>query len=394
MLFFLLAFFILITLVVITRYDILIYAHAASLPFFLKIPGLNGYYVTPLFILSVVILLRNLNISATKESQSVIKSRISLAVILFFFSLLVSFVANPSIYAFISAIPRIVIVASGFIIGDYLGKMRKLDNYLEVYTSATAILSLMTITEITSNLGMNKNHLGLMLAISSIVSLTKFNKIHHRFLFAPLSVVALMYTGSRSAILGFACVACIHLFLKSTKSLPKKITFFGLFPIVISVLFAKIDFPYKERLLDFTPDLNTSGGYSVFARIQLYKQAWEEFKRHKIFGNGIGGVTLDSFYQTSDAHNFLLQALGEGGLLLGTSTLILVIGTCIYLIQTRALNSSSGVLAFYLWISIVTHGILDVMWVMGRANLFWVVFGVVVRERFSKKSRINGSEVS
>lgn len=371
----------------INRFDFLIYTHAASIPFFIVIPGVSGYFVTPLFVLTGLILITHLLRIPGTEDKSILDRKFQWSIRIYLFGVLVTFIGNPSTYALISAAPRLMIVVSGIIVGSYIARTNKVEKYLELFTLSTFILSLLSLTRTTAYFDMNKNHLGLIFAMAAIVSILNLDhKIKNR-IFVPFFVVALISTGSRSSILGLALCITLLLFFKSKTSILKRMILFLLLPTTVSIIFINVNFPFKERLLDFTPNMNTSGGYSIFVRIELYKQAWDQFNEHRVLGNGLGGVTLDTFYRTPDAHNFLLQALGEGGLVLGLATLVLLLNPIRYFASLREPMAKYQSVTFYLWVIVFTHGLLDVFWVMGRTNLFWVALGVLVSQRSTPEIR-------
>ncbi len=360
--------------------DLLIKVHAASIPFFIVIPGVTDYYVTPLFVLTGLILITEFLVRSVKVNDYAEKTRLPPSIKLFLFAIILTFAFNPSNHALIAVTPRVMIIVSGFTIGNYLVRSSKVSEYFEIFTYSTSILGIASIVGLTSYLKMNKNHLGLIFAIAIICSIHFIESKLNKVLIIMALTVSLVNTGSRSAMLGLAICMLLKLLFRGNYFSIRKLIYSMLLILASWTIFATVNFPFKQRLFEFTPDLNTSGGYSIFARLQIYKQAWDQFNQHRIFGNGLGGLVLDNFYKTQDAHNLFLQALGEGGIVLGLSTFLLVASPIRYFLKPSFLINRNQVITFYLWILVLVHGFVDVFWVMGRTNLFWIAFGVLTSQ--------------
>lgn len=123
---------------------------------------------------------------------------------------------------------------------------------------------------------------------------------------------ALILTLSRGGILALLIALCI-LFPRTLK--PK--FFIPFFLILFSVSLVVILNPLTYVIIDRISSLETS--FSVFSRINYYKDVWRAFLEHPFTGVGFGNL---SYYSTfilgpdlsPSAHNIILGALGELGI--------------------------------------------------------------------------------
>ena len=83
----------------------------------------------------------------------------------------------------------------------------------------------------------------------------------------------------------------------------------------VSVIFLS----FKDKIIELLSKLLETG-FSLNGRGELYKQAWEAFLRHPLFGDGWffitnqGDVSANSFAPQFKVHNILLQLLGSTGI--------------------------------------------------------------------------------
>jgi len=205
------------------------------------------------------------------------------------------------------------------------------------------------------------------------------------FLFCgALSLVALLYNGTRGAWLAVGGVILFYILLNLQKQPRKVLWGLTIFLIILSILLVIPDF--RTRLLsinNFTTDL------SIKERFAMWQSAWHMFVDHPLTGIGPGNFNLlyktkyilaeatsDRFYH---AHNNFLHFLAETGML-GFSAFVWLICSIMtstlraYLTQ----NNLCGFIAFLITASLMLQGFTQ--YTFGDSaviRMYWFVLGIM-----------------
>lgn len=150
-----------------------------------------------------------------------------------------------------------------------------------------------------------------------------------------------------------------------------------------------------------------SGGQTVSAdgayRLAFWRQAFAAFRDHPATGAGYGRILTSTKSSSSTAysplaHNGFLQALGEGGLLLGVPMALALLGA-VYVLLRALLRARSGVpfAASVAGLGLLAHGLVDTDWTYAAdAVALAVCVGIAgaarwhetPRERIPRSSRV------
>lgn len=129
----------------------------------------------------------------------------------------------------------------------------------------------------------------------------------------------------------------------------------------------------SSRAINKFINLSASGDIDN-GRSIIYDKAIEGFLQNPFFGNG-----LDCFYQNTGEvypHNFILQILYDGGILLFIILFIPIIKRIIYYL-TSMKSSHYGMLSFLLIAGIIGAWFSEDLW---RLPLLWISFGVLLTD--------------
>lgn len=196
----------------------------------------------------------------------------------------------------------------------------------------------------------NYMDLGYYLLNSLLIVYLKYykdkNKIWY-FIIIPLIIFTFIY-GSRGATISFIFCVLITIILdfKNSFTYKKIIAFIFSLVIVISGLFI---ITQENYLLKFNDYLNSKGIFSYAitkyvdksesfssGRVQRYELALNDIEQHPFIGNGVGNYS--SKYGLNYIHNIFLQLIDEGGLLLLTIIIILILKFFLVLINTKNID--------------------------------------------------------
>ena len=119
-------------------------------------------------------------------------------------------------------------------------------------------------------------------------------------------------------------------------------------------------------------------------RNELYSYAWNGFLESPIFGHGIGGFSIN---HGGWVHNFVLQLLYEGGILLSAVVLIPLVKNCIFVIRSTRITKYEYAMFILLFSTSIPKLLVSTeLW---NTQTFWMLcaFGVFISSVYSKSRR-------
>ena len=234
---------------------------------------------------------------------------------------------------------------------------------------------------------------GVILCILSLnIFKDKNNSI--RFICFLLSsvIIAFMITlGARSFVLSFIIFATLC-FLKQFGLLKLRYGFALILPMVfiywnllsilelISSFFSAygIDSRSVIRLID----VYNSGGDASGGRYDIWEQAYLGVSSNPLFGSGIASFETKYGYYV---HNFLLQFLYEGGILLLVPFIFILIKFCFIAFSRTVTNEDWDFIVIIFCGGVIYLFFSGVVWV---SIYFWFFAGWVLNYKFSAKKRL------
>lgn len=119
-------------------------------------------------------------------------------------------------------------------------------------------------------------------------------------------------------------------------------------------------------------------------RNELYSYAWNGFLESPIFGHGIGGFSIN---HGGWVHNFVLQLLYEGGILLSAVVLIPLVKNCVFVIRSTQITKYEYAMFILLFSTSIPKLLVSTeLW---NTQTFWMLcaFGVFISSVYSKSRR-------
>jgi len=168
------------------------------------------------------------------------------------------------------------------------------------------------------------NSLGIIAALAVILQLSPFVRKKPNFLFLGISLVALIFTQSKTAwVVAFVGVVLVRfedLRGQSRNATPGHLSMFMvaagslLTALALIGLMLSINYGLLERLLNFQDAVTFTG------RTRIWEISWNEFLKNPLFGYGPALWDLNYRYQNNfmaagQAHNQFFQTVGQAGLL-------------------------------------------------------------------------------
>lgn len=226
------------------------------------------------------------------------------------------------------------------------------------------------------------NSIGTALLLMFILCENQTDKIEKKRLrtiwIAMLSIVAVtfLFIGSRATLLLLLLYFVIkHVFskVKSSRNRVYKTIVFGLIIVVISLI---VMLEYVEQVTQYIG--NFSWTSLTFTRFQVYKESFALFMEHPFFGRSAFPYHV---YDAVAAHNFILEALVQGGVI-GAALLI----AALLCTRMQLLRNVSEYQAFkyVFWFSLLRGLVEPTFFQMGFEVLFWLTVGIGCRKTASK----------
>jgi O-antigen ligase len=165
---------------------------------------------------------------------------------------------------------------------------------------------------------------GILFVVFVLVAASSLRLRYLALALLPILGVALLASGSRGPVLGLLVgLTCYALLLRDRSSRRRLLSLW--FTVIAIVMLAPQLIPGQsiQRSLSFV--LGSEGGLSSNGRFELWKDAWQTFASHPVFGIGTGGfgaVRPDELYP----HNLFLEVGAE----LGIVGLLFVVGILVW----------------------------------------------------------------
>lgn len=138
-------------------------------------------------------------------------------------------------------------------------------------------------------------------------------------------------------------------------------------------------FDYEISALSKMYRLIEKGNYSN-NRSELYAYAWSGFLKSPLWGHGVGGFSIN---HGGWVHNFILQLLYEGGILLTSLILIPLIGNCVFVMKEKQIAVEEYALfVLFFSVSIPRLFFSTELW---NTQAFWMLFAfcVLIRSKYN-----------
>lgn len=152
--------------------------------------------------------------------------------------------------------------------------------------------------------------------------------------------------------------------------------FAGLFYLLMNNAFSQniYDSYFVEKLMSIMQDGDFSSG-----RMDIYKYTWGEILRSPIWGYGIGAY--DNF-SGSYPHNFILQLLYEGGILL-CLPILLILFKSIHIMSSNKYNIEQRIFITFLFMNSVIR--LFLSYNLWMSQFFWLLIGLTIHISYNQK---------
>lgn len=203
------------------------------------------------------------------------------------------------------------------------------------------------------------NHSAIYLSIVLVLAISLFRYLENRLekIFIVLSsfiiLLSLILTGSRATVLGIIA-ALVSIFIFSKK---KKQFAYIFVTIIVTVVIILISVPNLQLL-----QKNTSlSDNSLIERISLWKNAWELFISHPIFGVGAKHFRLYNTHNSgSHAHNLYFNTIAQLGIV-GFISFVLILYLIIKSLKASYYNRESSLwtAALGVFIIVLVNGIFN-----------------------------------
>lgn len=243
--------------------------------------------------------------------------------------------------------------------------------------------TLVEFDRLTSTMPEDPNIYGSLAAVGLLIAVTDRRLgPGRRLLRATVLGLALLLTGSRSALLGAVVGAGTLVAVRARDPLATGMR--GAFGLVVAlalagvVLLGGLGGSSADRLRDFF-----WRGTTVSSRLALYEQAWQEFTESPVTGLGVGGfrerslVMEDGSVQHYVVHNVYLWAFVDMGMAGGFLLIGLLVGTvwhCVRAARGRPPVDGAALVAAGLMVMIVFNLFIDGFY----QRHFWVLVACAV----------------
>jgi len=201
---------------------------------------------------------------------------------------------------------------------------------------------------------------------------------------------AIILTLSRGGILALF-LALVILFSRVLKG-KSLIPFIAVLSVMLAVILLN---PLTYVLISRISSIDTSGSY--FSRINFYKDVWHAFLMHPITGVGFGNLGKYAMfvippYESPSAHNIILGALGEVGII-GCFLYFLIFGLLLKNIYSKYKSENDEHLKILRWsfLAALLGGLLHTLVEPNFEGLqftimFWSIAGISTRLHMLKAS--------
>ena len=188
--------------------------------------------------------------------------------------------------------------------------------------------------------------------------------------------------GNRNMVLtALVAVFCLYLKGWGKDSKRKKITFrLLLIIILVFVIFANFydilswvdetlkSFDIEARFIQKTIQMRDRGDVTN-GRARIFSYTWEEIKKSPVWGHGASTIFYNSGNRINYPHNFILQLLYDGGLLLTIPTLYILWKAIRYAFKGKDKAAS----AFFLYLFLICIPKMSLSSDLWKNHAFWIM---------------------
>lgn len=265
------------------------------------------------------------------------------------------------------------------IVGAFVAQAGQLTRFVKSYVVSSAAFALAwpVLGAVVPALGNQKNPAGLVMTLGALLAIGTKDLGQRRYWYLVPLVLGLLWTGSRSSLLGLAFGLLVIALVELPRNPIRVLGGLSLLSLVALIGYWTLSAPERVRLLTLDAT-GTSEGASTIRIREVYRAAAQQvLNSNPTFGLGIGHVQIwtgTSFID--DPHNVVSMAGAEGGYPGIFGLVILMAATAVSLL--RRLRSPYIALALALQVATFTHGFFDTYWVRGKPTLSWMLVGAAL----------------
>lgn len=175
--------------------------------------------------------------------------------------------------------------------------------------------------------------------------------------------ISIILTGSRTSLIILVILTIVivmkKIFFNFELKFHKRLKYLVISIVSISIMYLFTG-KFIRQMIEEGRFENLSTQANALSRFQIYEDYYEAFLNHPIIGNGL--MNVNGLNQNYLAHNFILQALADGGFLFGVLFIILIVFMYLQLnkIIKEKLSNTSFVLGFKRgFIAVLLHGLFE-----------------------------------
>lgn len=204
-----------------------------------------------------------------------------------------------------------------------------------------------------------------------------------------LSCIALLYNGTRGALVALVVCAILYLFINGLNK--NKIIALSIILIIASMMLTFSNNNFAKRLMYITKPTND---ISIIARINMWNYGYEIFQTNPIIGIGLGAFPPYNYNETGNIvppvierkpndhghiHNNFIQMAAENGII-GLTAFSALFGTILYCMARNFKFERYRLIAiagFLSTVSFLVHGFFDYTFDIGtEICTFWYLLGL------------------
>ena len=294
------------------------------------------------------------------------------AVVQYGFFMLLLLAVHLSVSDFAKTGQRFELFLLPLIVGAFAALTGRHAALLKGYVVAATLLA--ALWPVAHSLG-QKNPVGQMIA-NAILLLVGVRALRRYLPSLVILVPGLVLTASRGAIAATAIGLAVIAAFQSTRA-GTVIARAAVLAVLAFGTYATLPPALQNRLLTFTPGVNSPGAYALHVRQQYAKDAEHIIRAHPLVGIGVGNYFAGNAYQgtqAQDPHDVLLLQAAEGGYAFALSFVLLIVGSIVALRKMTRVDVAAAAAAVL--IATVVHGLVDVYWVRGTPVLGWLLLGM------------------
>jgi hypothetical protein len=293
--------------------------------------------------------------------------------------ILILLALHPGFGSAVKSFQRLELFGLPLFAGAYVALRREHMLVLRAYVLAATLLAVLWPLLNSHGLAgqLDKNATGELVA-SAIVLLIAVRGLRRLLPCLPLLVLGLGLTASRGSVLAVVVGIVVLSVVLARRNRRILVARTAMIVITGLVVYQWLPGNVTAHLTNFSDAANSSGAYSVDARLAYAHDAERLAAAHPWIGVGVGNYLAGSATdgtQTSDPHNVILLEAAEGGYVFAASFVLLIGGAAFTLWRMRQVELAPAAVAVLL--ASAAHGLVDVYWVRGLPVLGFLLIGMV-----------------